>query len=544
MTYLRHELTNSADISIGKTSPGMHKGTRFLTDILFFALLAALIAVQVMIFFRINLGPIDSDQPFMWIGAHDYAQGRFYEPRFYGQDYNTFMEALFAVPFMWMSIPVYMSVPIATHLIFLTPWVFTAFWLFLRNRKAAAILMLFVPLCMPVEYDIVNGIPRGWVTGLFFCSFFVTSLYNPRLMRLVALNTVCAIIGYFVNPNSVVVSAPVMLFIFLHNYRRISYYVTTAWCLVSVIPFYLIFDLFYQRHPDYVVYGLFYSLTPSHFLHNLAALPAAFVHITPFLTGQWWIPIVAACVLGVALYFFHRKTFFAFLGLWFVVLLSCLSDKTTDGSWWPFYSYSRMFLGIPFVLALFGGMLPGWRRGFLRQRPAGRRPARRIRAEWIIAGVLVIYLPLKFFFFEKRVAHNLQDKLWIGVHLVPLKDVLNAVPYYGNKCREYGVEDLCISNPFWLSSYIAYGGPAIYPDYPRTQESNSERRYRVREEGKTRYRKGLIYISSKSDIDKWIRTKNFEMVRLDDYGLFYIKNNRLSIHDFLKEVKTAEDRMR
>ncbi len=40
----------------------------------------------------------DSDQAIMWQGAVDFAQGIFHEPRFYGQDYNTMIESLFAVP--------------------------------------------------------------------------------------------------------------------------------------------------------------------------------------------------------------------------------------------------------------------------------------------------------------------------------------------------------------------------------------------------------------------------------------------------------------
>ena len=42
----------------------------------------------------------DSDQTIMWIGAKHYSQGLFYEPRFYGQAYNTMLEALLAVPFV------------------------------------------------------------------------------------------------------------------------------------------------------------------------------------------------------------------------------------------------------------------------------------------------------------------------------------------------------------------------------------------------------------------------------------------------------------
>jgi hypothetical protein len=51
----------------------------------------------------------------MWIGAADYAKGLFYEPRFYGQDYNTFLESLFALPYLYAGLPAYKALPMATH---------------------------------------------------------------------------------------------------------------------------------------------------------------------------------------------------------------------------------------------------------------------------------------------------------------------------------------------------------------------------------------------------------------------------------------------
>ena len=78
-------------------------------------------------FFWYNLEYIDTDQPYMWLGAVDFSQGLFYEPRYYGQSYNTFMEALFAVPLLWFTVPVYVAVPVATHIISAFPFLFTAF---------------------------------------------------------------------------------------------------------------------------------------------------------------------------------------------------------------------------------------------------------------------------------------------------------------------------------------------------------------------------------------------------------------------------------
>lgn len=65
--------------------------------------------------------PVDQDQALLWQTALDYASGVFREPRFYGQDYNTALEALLSVPLVRCGVPVYFAVPIITAVLFLVP---------------------------------------------------------------------------------------------------------------------------------------------------------------------------------------------------------------------------------------------------------------------------------------------------------------------------------------------------------------------------------------------------------------------------------------
>ena len=124
-------------------------------NVFFVLFVITLLVIHVTAFFKLNITVIDSDQPYMWLGARDFARGDFYEPRYYAQDYNTFMEALFAVPFIWMKFPVYYAVPIATHIIFLFPFLFTSFYLFFHKRKIQAILVLSILLCLPDRKSVV-----------------------------------------------------------------------------------------------------------------------------------------------------------------------------------------------------------------------------------------------------------------------------------------------------------------------------------------------------------------------------------------------------
>jgi hypothetical protein len=88
---------------------------------IFSTLIALVILNRIQIYLNVSLNYVDSDQPFMWAGAIDYSKGIFHEPRFYGQNYNSFFEGLVAVPFIWFGLPVYKALPIATQCIFLFP---------------------------------------------------------------------------------------------------------------------------------------------------------------------------------------------------------------------------------------------------------------------------------------------------------------------------------------------------------------------------------------------------------------------------------------
>ena len=69
-----------------------------IADLLFWSFIALALYLRLWIHYNINLRIVDSDQMYLWLGVRDFSMGHFYEARYYGQNYNTFMEALFAVP--------------------------------------------------------------------------------------------------------------------------------------------------------------------------------------------------------------------------------------------------------------------------------------------------------------------------------------------------------------------------------------------------------------------------------------------------------------
>ena len=494
----------------------------------FIVFLFIIVLTRVLIFFNVNLPFIDSDQPFMWSGVKDYSEGKFYEPRFYGQDYNTFFEALFAVPLFWLGMPVYYALPIATHVLSLFPFLFPAFYLFFHGKKENALLVLAIVLCLPVGYDILNSIPRGFVPGLFLTSFYIISILNPQNFRFIFINTALSIAGYFVNPNSVLLSVPFLFFIFLSNYRDRKYYLVTLAGLLTSIPLYFLFNHFYKLHPSYVILGLEYNMTHVFFWDILSHLDDHFAHISFFVEENCMWLLLTLAVLTYALLKHNKKAFYTFLCFFGIILFSFFSAKTKDGVVWPFYSYSRMFLGIPLMTVLMSSLLP-------------------LRSKFIVPGFLIITLAFsvfKFLDFKKSVDYNTKvESRWNGVHLMSLSSILEGMNFYGKVCHKNNVDHLLISNTFWLCTYLNYGGPVVINDFPSTEETAAERRYWVREDNKNKVFTRFIFLSVKYDLDKMITGKyNFSIKRLDDYGLFLIENNHMKNQDFIILANSCESR--
>ena len=463
----------------------------------------------------------------MWSGAKDFSEGVFHVPRYYGQDYNTMMEALVAVPLIKCHIPIYYAVPIATHFLFLFPFLFTAFFLFFKSKKAEAIIVLAVLLCMPVGYDIINSIPRGFVTGLFFTSFFVINLCQPKNYLFIGLNTFFACAGYLVNPNSILVSAPFLGYLLLVNYRNKYYYACSFFALLLALPLHYSLDYFYKLHPEYILYGFNNTYSFEFFKAAVSHLDQRFAHIGFFLEESC-IPVLAALtILIILLYRNNKKAFFSFLLLLIILLFSFFSSKVNDGLMWPFYSYSRMYLGFPIIFYL-----------FLLITDLNFK-------KWaaILIPVVLLFVVYKEVNFKKTIAYHVQEKMWGHVELTSLKEIKRTLNIYKNFSDRYGVTDFIIVNHVWKDDLINYAGPAILDDFPHTFKPSFERRtWRIFEERELVHSKFLIYTNDYR-FDEYIK-KNYssiDIMKVDDYGLFLIKHNKLKTLDFIHYIGAKTD---
>jgi hypothetical protein len=491
---------------------------------LFWLLLGLNVINHLLVLIFVNLRYVDSDQAFMWGGVADFAAGRFHEPRWYGQDYSSFIEALIAVPFYWMRLPVYFDLPFATHLLSLFPFMVPAIILYRKQEYQSALLFLSIPLCLSVAFDIVTGIPRGFIGGLAFTAFFVRSLHDPKNMSALALNTVLAVVGYFINPNSLIVSAPVLLYVFLHNYDYRRFYFFVSLVIPAYVLCYFLFDHFYDRHPSYVVYSLNLDLSFSHLKENLLHFNTRLAHIGFFSGSHPWFLYPVFLLLLTALWIFDRKAFYASLLVPVLILLVMFSNKGSDGSTWPFYSYARSYIGVPLFIALFATLIP-WRSNFLMT----------------IATVMALTFSLyKLFTFRQTLDRYLEPSGWLGVHLVKMPEALDAIKVYRENCIRHGGQQLMVSNNFWLNTVLAYGGGAVYKDFPLAFETHNERRYWLREELGDHVVDRFVFISSRNDLERRLPMRGFTLKKIDNYGLYLVKDNRLTNQQFMQLSNRAE----
>ncbi len=491
----------------------------------FFLFLIVCVGQRIWLFFTVNINFIDNDQPIMWLGAKHFSKGLFYEPRFYGQDYNTMMEALFAVPLIKIGLPVYYAVPIATHLIFLTPFLFSSLFLFIMKQKEKALFVLGILMCMPVAYDIMNSIPRGFVTGLFFTSLMVISLVNVKDYRFILINTFLAYVGFLVNQNSVVVTGPVLFYLFLNNYRDRKYYMHSFIGIVLALPVDYLLNHFYKVHLNYVFYPANNHYSLSYFTEAITHLDQRFAHVSLFIEERCFVLLILFMVVGLFLYKSNINLFYSFLVFLLVIFVSFFSSKVSDGIVWPFYSYSRMYLGVPILLVL---LMIGSSLDFKKIMT-------------IFIPIILIFTIYKEINFTKSLAYHRQEKMWGHVHLNTLKEIRKTVRECKEICIKHGVSDFIIINSVWHDDEINYAGPALYDDFPNTLKPSFERRtWRMEEERNRIHEQFIVYVADEN-FDKTTKQKYpfMDITKLNYYSMFHIKNNKLTTAAFLKAVNAT-----
>jgi hypothetical protein len=421
--------------------------------------------------------------------------------------------------------PAYYAVPVVTHLLWMAPFMITAFYLFFAGKRNEALLTAAILLFLPIEYHMVTSLPRGFVTGLFFCSLYIISVHQPFSQKWIHINAALGTLAFFVNQNSLLATAPLFFYLFILNRKRREFYLVAITVAFTYLLSYLLLDKFYHDHPDLVVAPMRLLFSMNNFWNSVSHLDLQFAHLSFFMERKSWTLIAALLVLLCYLLRHNRPAALGLIMLFAVILFSFCFEKNIEGTSWPFYSYSRSYLGIITTLVLFTSLC---------QLSVNY-------VKYIAIGALA-FTGYNLFTAKSTIESYIGDKKNHYVTVFTVKYALEAVKGYGDKCRELNAPIFFVSNRFWLNSILTFGGPALDENFPATQEVDRDRRKWIAEENSEKVIPTFMFISPLSNFDREVHLQqgSCHIQRVDDYGLFLITDNKLRTKEFVKAVKQTE----
>ncbi|MFT7588034.1 MAG: hypothetical protein ACI959_000240 [Limisphaerales bacterium] len=296
----------------------------------------------------------DHDQTLMWFGAKEMWNGRFHEPHFYGQAYNSMLEAFLAIPLLSLGLDYPVALPIITSILCLLPFFLLSNYAKRKWKPISASLILLVPLLLRTEYGMITSMPRGFVTGLAVAgiAFYILSRYSSKI-SLFATGFIIGFAGWL-NPNCApfILSFLILVIGFEKGIFKKTLFIGTG--LIAFAPIWWWSSNFYKTQPEYLVTkGLNLSFDLNNYLKTIYSWPDYFGSISP-LDGGIGIFIFLA-IATLIYHFFLARDYAAILALaagTLILLLGMGIGKAHDGFNNVFYPLSRMGLALPLVFAL------------------------------------------------------------------------------------------------------------------------------------------------------------------------------------------------
>ena len=444
----------------------------------------------------------DTDQSIMWLGLKDYANCDFHEPRMYGQAYNTMLESFLAVPLFKLGFIPQKALAITTSWMAFFPFLLLSMLSYRRKRFLAAIVILSIPLLLPIRYAMLTSLPRGFVSGIFVASFGLIALYYERSRMALAVFGFCSVLGFSVNPNSVILTLPVLVFLFLRGYDRGVFYASVGLGALLATIIHLGVAYWYLKHPYYALHGFDLYYSPSLILPRFQDMDMYFNDVTPVFWKTGFLSLVVF-VIG-AMYAAWKREFSLAVFLAVIPVLVLLTfglNKVHDASDSIFFSYSRMYLALPVLFAVWASFLPD-------------RLSRNI--------ILLMLVPFAFTLQKITLFRSTVDTELKRVHHIPvrverMKTIETECANLARLCDEYSIDLIIVSNHYSYD-FLTYGCPALHSDLPNTLRPVYERRtWRLIEDAEKVYGRILVIDDNrKLDLE-------FPFVsQLPGHGYFYL----------------------
>jgi len=309
----------------------------------------------------------DQDQALLWYAAQEFLHGRFHEPCFYGQDYNTCIESYLAAPLLICGVPYWVALPLVTVVLGLLPFYLMAWMAWRRGQELVAGLSLLVPLILPVTYSMITGMPRGFVPGLamgIVPAVWILSTgrseekgkgrwFGWRYFWM----AVMGVLALVFTANAVLLLFPMLIYGVLRNWKRIGFWTGTiaGTAVGGIYPAY-IYAFYHVWHDDYWIQhrDIVDTWSFKNFQTFIRRWPGWFGDLVPMgVDAKWAAGFLLTCaIVVVALLLVRRKWGMAIaaVGCLGLTLASCGYSRLIWGTSSVFYPLSRMFLAVPVVL--------------------------------------------------------------------------------------------------------------------------------------------------------------------------------------------------
>ena len=485
------------------------------------------IVFRVCMFSYLPLNFTDSDQCVLWQMAEDYSKLEFHSLFFYGQAYNIAVEAMLAVPLIWLKIPVYYAVPFITFLFATIPWIWMSQIGYKRGGLLQGILPLMFSLCFSVYFHQSTLISRGFVQGIFLVSL---GLRFGGIWMIVA-----PVLGLLSNMNALFL-LPIFIFrkdAFKELYsRKVQFYVGLS------IAFFAYFFVQWSKlqTPDYFIHA---SPNTDYswelLLKNIGNIHLFYNQIFFTCSGKIWVGVLV--VFLFIFLFYPSKAIKKNLGLisFGILILSVFSlgmEKVLDGRENIFFGFGRFFLGIPFAL------------GFLL---AFSTPKKILITETshfkggVIAIVSLVLMGYNYLFLSYIRSEDFGKEKLTPVMIMGLKPMQVESNKLLNFCKQHQIEAVLMGYQFYIECE-SLGFKYFEPSLPFSTRIHFERRGWLKDSNSTYYqynrvpKKVLLYDLYLDSND--IKRKFPESIQTT-FGArsFVIPTGNQTIHQIVERVK-------
>ncbi len=345
--------------------------------IAFIAVLAALLVDSARILHSFSFRFTDGNQTVYWFAAQEFLHLHFREPFFYGQSYFSLFDALPTAVLEAAGLPPDVALPVAVEAMGLGSWLILAGVAWRRQRHTVALLAAGGPLLLTVPYGMLLAQP--YQNGLFLVAVAIAVMqFRATWLGLPA--GLLLAIAAILDPNSLLLSLPVLLWILLGRWRQWLYVGLLGVGLAAGAGVQELALEFYRLHPNWVLHPAPpYTWSSQHVLSGVSELAPHMRFMSLIFAPLPALVMPALAAEAIVLAYLRRLAPAAVAALGVLLALGGLGlPKTSDGSDSVHFSLQRIYLAMPLLVV------------FVLMIGAPRRPAVKLLPTALVTAVILV----------------------------------------------------------------------------------------------------------------------------------------------------------